>query len=213
MTLAVLVLCASGCIPHVLHGPRVEEGVTGQLSLTLGRNTEWGSGGEFRVLPSLYVGARRAHVSSRVSRSGGSLAFSYGVQVPALLLPVFFDAGGLDAVLATSHADVYVQPNRRAEPGSDGGIGALFSTHIFAPYIQFGRLNAEGDGWYTTQLAAFARTSGPRVLYMPALAYRDHDEARNHTANWSLGAGFALDDGDTEWIVLLGGTFELGRRR
>jgi len=211
VAIALLATCTSGCLPHVLHGPRIEDGSSAQLSLTLGRNVQWeeDGGGNFRVVPGLYVGARTANAPDTTGP-----AVSIGVQVPALLLPLFVgEEGGVEAMLATSYIDVYAQPNRRPQPGGvELGVGALFSSITAAPYLQLGRFDGEGDGWYTTQQVMFTKELETGVMYMPSIAYRDHDAGAGLTANWTLSGAVGAAEEEVRWFVMLGGTFEIGPR-
>ncbi|HUG41569.1 MAG TPA: hypothetical protein VMM12_13860, partial [Longimicrobiales bacterium] len=82
-------LMLAGCMPHVTHGPRVEDdGLSGALSVDLYGNREVGivAGG---ILPNVY-GALRG---SWVPPDGHGVAGSLGVQVPLLLIPFLGDDG------------------------------------------------------------------------------------------------------------------------
>jgi len=204
-------LC-TGCLPHVMHGPRIEDdGVSGSLSLTLGRNRQVG-GLETEILPSLYGGLR----TSRVPADGDGTAASLGVQVPVLIAPLFAneDTDAFDALTATSYLDVYVQPKRRPQPGFEWGVGALASTGLAGPYVQVGRMQPDGGGWYTTQLVVFAigddfRDDG--AYYLPTVVWRYRDPARTAAANISAGVGVGVHDrSGTDMLVMLGVTLELG---
>jgi hypothetical protein len=194
-----------------MHGPRIEDdGLSGSLSLTLGRNHEFDDP-DSRILPSLYGGLRTSKVPS--DRDG--LAASLGVQLPVLLAPLFADedTGAFDALTATSYLDVYVQPMRRRQPGLEWGIGALASTALAGPYAQIGRVRPDGSGWYTTQLFMFRIGDGfgDSAYYMPTVAWRYRDPERTTAANLSAGLGVSFDEpSGTEVLVTLGVTLELG---
>jgi hypothetical protein len=205
------VLC-TGCLPHVMHGPRIEDdGLSGSLSLTLGRNHEFDDP-DYRILPSLYGGLRTSKVPS--DRDG--LAASLGVQLPVLLAPLFadYDSEALHALTSTSYLDVYVQPMRRRQPGLEWGVGALASTALAGPYVQVGRMQPDGGGWYTTQLVVFAIGDGfsdAGGYYLPTVVWRYRDSARTTAANLSAGLGVSFDEpSGTEVLVTLGVTLELG---
>lgn len=204
----------TGCMPHVMHGPRVEDdGLSGSLSLTLGRNREIGDL-ESRILPSLYGGLRRSWVPA----DGTGVAGSIGIQLPLLLAPILADddPNGFDALLATSYADIYIQPSRDLEPGFETGIGVLASTALAGPYVQAGRMSATGRGWYTTQLVAFAigDEMGRGMLYLPSVVWRHRDPGAGTAANLSAGLGFGFgEDSETDKLIVLGVSFELGLGR
>ena len=208
---AAIALCCSACMPHVMHGPRIDEdGVSGSLSLTLGRNREIGDASA-RILPSLYGGLRRSWMASE----GDGPAGSVGIQVPLLLAPVLFDANSnvdaVDALLATSYLDVYIQPRRRTEPGWESGAGVLGSTALMGPYVQVGRFDG-GQGWYTTQLVALTIGDdlGEGAIYMPAVVWRHRDTGSSTAANFSFGLGVPLNEDAREMLLIAGLTFELG---
>lgn len=207
-------LLFTGCMPHVLHGPRVEDdGLSGSLSLTLGRNREIGDM-ESRILPSVYGGLRRSWVPA----DGTGVAGSIGIQVPLLLFPVVADDGpnGFDALAATSYVDLYMQPSRSLDPGFETGFGALGSTALAGPYLQAGRLSSTGQGWYTTQLVAFAigDEMGRGILYLPSVVWRHRDPGAGTAANFSAGLGFGFgEDSERDNLIVLGVSFELGLGR
>jgi hypothetical protein len=206
---AAMAVFSSGCMPHVMHGPRIEEdGVSGSLSLTLGRNREVGD--HIGILPSLYGGLRRSWM-----RSDG-LAGSIGVQVPLFLATVLVDNSRVDAadVLATSYVDIYIQPVRRTEPGWESGVGVLASSALIGPYAQVGRFDT-GQGWYTTQLVAFTIGDdlGDGTLYMPTVVWRRRNVGGSTAANFSLGLGVPLTLNADEMLLIAGVSFELGLPR
>ena len=205
------VLC-TGCLPHVMHGPRIEDdGVSGSLSLTLGHNRETGEL-ENVILPSLYGGLR----TSKVPTDGDGTAASLGLQVPVLIAPLFADedTGFFDTLAATSYLDVYVQPQRRLQPGLEWGVGALASNALAGPYVQVGRMQPDGGGWYTTQLVVFAVGNDfgdDSAYYLPTVVWRYRDPERTTAANLSVGVGVGVRDGrGTDALVTLGVTLELG---
>jgi hypothetical protein len=198
-----------------MHGPRIEDdGLSGSLSLTLGRNREVGEL-ETLILPSLYGGLRR----SKVPADGDGTAASLGVQVPVLVAPLFADeeTGTFDALTATSYLDVYVQPKRRPQPGFEWGVGALASTALAGPYVQVGRMRPDGGGWYTTQLVVFAigdDFGDDSAYYLPTVVWRYRDPSRTTAANLSAGVGVGVHDrSGTDMLVTLGVTLELGLGR
>jgi hypothetical protein len=198
-----------------MHGPRIEDdGLSGSLSLTLGRNREFDDPNA-RIVPSLYGGLR----TSRVPFDGDGVATSFGVQVPVLIAPLFANEGtdGFDALTATSYLDMYVQPMRRAQPGLEWGVGALASTALAGPYVQVGRMQSDGSGWYTTQLVVFAIGDGfgdHDAYYLPTVVWRYRDAERTAAANFSVGVGVGVHGGSSaDALVTLGVTLELGLDR
>jgi hypothetical protein len=211
--LLAALLLPSACMPHVLHGPRIEDdGWSGSASLTVGRNFEIGDAST-SIVPSLYGSARR----SFVSREGNGPAASIGLQVPVLVAPFFADDSedGWEVLKATSYVDLYVQPMRRADAGLEVGIGALASTALAGPYLQVGRLNGTGSGWYTTQLIVFpvGDDAPDAALYLPSIAYRAREADSGSAASFSAGLGIAFqDDADMDTLFVLGVTLEFGLR-
>ena len=211
MCVACSALLCAGCLPHVMHGPRIEpDGLSGSLSLKLGHNQEIGEPVNF--VPSLYGGLRQ----SFVSRSGEGPALSVGVQVPFFVVALVTDYEGPDAMTvatSTSYVDVYVQPRRKRAPGFETGIGVLTSSAIAAPYVQIGRIDDDGGGWYTTQVVGFSISDdlASGVLYMPSVVLRTPASDSGSAANFSAGLGFGFDDnGGTDRLFTLGVTIELG---
>jgi hypothetical protein len=198
-------LLQGGCMPHVLHGPRVEPGTTGMVSLTLGRNFDLDDA-NMRVLPSLYAGLRHGWVSN-----DSAIGFSLGAQVPPLL-GVFTLEGDADRVLlATSYVDAYLEPRRAGFAGGNAGVGVLASSGLVMPYVQYGRADAAGEGWYTTQgVALLGGEWNEAVYWMPALAWRDVGSGTGHAVSYSLSGGIGPRDDATDWFVLFGFTAEFG---
>lgn len=210
---AAFMLLFSACMPQIMHGPRVEDdGLSGSLSLTVGRNREIGEL-QPRILPSMYAGLRRSWVPA----GGRGAAGSIGFQVPVLLAPLIADGdrNGLEALAATSYADIYLQPSRSGEPGFETGVGVLASTALGGPYVQAGMMRPGGKGWYTTQLLAFAIGDdlGSGVLYFPSVVWRHRDTGAETAANVSAGLGLGLGDSDMGTLIVLGVALELGLGR
>lgn len=201
----------TGCMPHVMHGPRVEDdGLSGSLSLTIGHNRELDEL-EPRILPSVYAGLRRSWVPG----DGRGVAGSIGVQVPVLLAPLIAgDDRGFDALAASSYVDVYIQPSRGADPGFETGIGVLASTALGGPYFQAGSMRPGGRGWYTTHLVAFDTRDDLGLLYFPSFAWRHRNVDAEAAANLSAGLGFSVGgDQHMDTLIVLGVTLELGLGR
>lgn len=214
LVLGLALVLPSACMPHVMHGPRIEEdGWSGNMSLTLGRNFEIGDAST-AIVPSLYGGVRRSF--ARQDHDG--TAASIGLQLPVLLAPFFADDDDdkFSVLHATSYLDLYVQPMRRAVAAWDVGVGGLASTALAGPYLQVGRMNHGGSGWYTTQLVMFP--IGGRVpdaaLYLPSVSYRARSGASASAANFTTGLGIGFqNDADLDMLFVFGVTVELGLGR
>ncbi|MBR9988860.1 MAG: hypothetical protein KFH98_03840 [Gemmatimonadetes bacterium] len=210
----LLAAACAGCMPHIMHGPRVEEdGVSGSLSLSVGRNYD-AAGSELRIVPSLYGGVRRSWLPA----DGDGIAGSIGIQVPLLLAPLLADgeSGRFSILTSTSYVDTYIQPRRRSEAGIETGVGMLVSTALVGPYLQAGVMREGGSGWYTTQAVAFTIGDefGQGTFYLPAIAWRHRDPDLSTAANFSAGMGVRLGaDGESDTLFVLGVTLELGLDR
>jgi hypothetical protein len=202
-------------MPHVMHGPRIEDdGVSGGLSLSLGRNYDVDDR-DLRFVPSLYGSVRR----STVPRDGDGVAASIGLQVPLLMAPLLVDNTTNDRfsiLTATSYLDLYVQPRRRSEAGFETGVGVLASTALVTPYIQAGLMDENGSGWYTTQAVAFTVGDefGDGSFYLPSVAWRHRDPETSLATNLHGGMGIRINGEDnTDMMFIMGVTFELGLGR
>jgi hypothetical protein len=159
----VLLACAA-CAPVVTHSPRVEPGIT--LYGTMGSTRSLCSQEtcDTDLVPQMGGGARYGRVATD-STPGFSAGFTYSAGVES------------------SEVDLYVQaPASRL--ALDAGAGVLAAgTHVM-PYVQLGRMQPDGSGWYTTQGFAFLgeRVAGlildepyeevtPRY-WAPTIAYR-----------------------------------------
>jgi hypothetical protein len=160
----VLLACAAACAPVVTHSPRVEPGIT--LFGTMGSTRSLCSQEtcDTELVPQLGGGARYGWVATD-STPGFSVGFTY--------------SGGF----VSSELDLYVQAP--ASPlGLDAGAGVLAAGSHAMPYVQLGRMQPDGSGWYTTQ--GFALLAQRQVgwtlddplvqvtprYWAPAIAYR-----------------------------------------
>lgn len=133
----IAILFAAGCAPVVTHGPRVHSGVslygTGgggtRLCDTLTCDTE--------MVPQLGVGVRYGHAAT--------------ASAPGLSAAVTLSGG-----VVSSEVDLYVQAPT-SFPGLDVGAGLLSGGAHTLPYVQAGRIRADGSGWYAT--LGYARLS------------------------------------------------------
>ena len=213
--LLALPLFTGGCMPHVMHGPRVEDGTTQALSLSVGRQMAAGNRDETMV-PSIYAGLRKGTVSED---SAG--AYSIGAQIPPLMLLGFLGTDDnedfLRLLFATSYVDLYVQPRGARGRQWDMGAGALASSAVFAPYVQFGRRRGDSqDGWYSTQMVAVAGSEFEDLAFwMPSFGWRDRGGRYSGTAvDIDLSAVVPWRGADVrEWMVFVTFTTEFGLPR
>lgn len=160
---ALVLLCApAACAPIVTHGPRVERGL--QLTATAGLpQALCDTSCLADLIPQLGFGARVGRPAE-----GGRMGYSIG--------------GTFSASLFASEADLYLQAPTAPEWAAGGGV--LLSPMHVMPYVQLGRMGADGSGWYTTQGFAILaernnyRRSGESIGLMsprywaPMVAYR-----------------------------------------
>jgi hypothetical protein len=131
-----------GCMPMVLHSPRVDRGLGAQLTTGVNLTGCGTRSGE---------GASRPECPRSLEPMTG-VAFSYGFAPrdsarPALLVTAAFPV--MDPVAPA--ADVYVQAPRAGHERARGG-GVLFSSRMVMPYVQYGHVTlGDARGWYTTQ--------------------------------------------------------------
>jgi hypothetical protein len=127
---ALLLLCApAACAPIVTHGPRAERGL--QLTATLGMPRELcDTSCLVELIPQLGFGARVGRPAE-----GGRMGYSIG--------------GTFSASIFASEADLYLQAPTAPDWAAGGGV--LLSPMHVMPYVQLGRMGADGSGWYTTQ--------------------------------------------------------------
>lgn len=127
---AAVLACAAACAPVVTHAPRVQPGY--QVVVTAGGlRSLCDSGCAGMLTPQVAVGARAGWPA-------GASTPGYSVGAHAALN------------LLSSELDVYVQAPRRALP-YDAGAGLILSLTHGMPYVQLGRMRADGSGFYTTQ--------------------------------------------------------------
>lgn len=159
----VLLACATACAPVVTHSPRVEPGIT--LYGTMGGTRSLCSQEtcETDLVPQMGGGARYGRAATD-STPGFSAGFTYSMG------------------FISSEVDLYVQAP--SSLGLDAGAGVLASGSHAMPYVQLGRMQADGSGWYTTQgFAVLAQRQVGWTLddpllqvtpryWAPAIAYR-----------------------------------------
>jgi hypothetical protein len=145
------------------------------------------------------------------------VAGSLGFQLPPLALPlVFWDDEPFENFARLVMADGYLQPRRGPPGGLDYGAGALVSTGVVTPYIQFGR-DADG-GVFTTQAVMIPFDRTRRVIYwMPSVSLRSVRPGGARTVDYYIGAIYGRAEYDfperteTEWAISLGAV--MGFRR
>lgn len=125
----LMLLAPAACAPIVAHGPRVEPGLRLAATAGVARNL-CDTACALSWVPQLGLGARYGRPAAP-----GRVGFSVG--------------GMLSAAITSSELDLYVQA-----PGSTAwaaGGGVLLSPSHLMPYLQAGRMDAGGSGFYTTQ--------------------------------------------------------------
>lgn len=170
---ALSLLWFSGCLPAINHGPRVKEGPS------------------FGVVGSITPGPRYhgrelsgAYVYGPVGISIGqgwevqddqSAGIYLGGHLP--IPGIFYPQG-----------DVYIQAPRSWIRGLDGGIGFSGGYHLYSPYVQLGRIDENGAGWYTTQALVML----PRRVKYEAPAFAGWLWAGSLARQWTSAGGREL---------------------
>ncbi len=214
--LAATLLMATGCVPQVLHGPRVETGKTGVLQLSAARSlpiSETEDWSDDRFVIGLYGGGRIGSVSA-----DGRTAYSLGAQVPlsgVLLVLLSPPDEALEVLGATSYVDAYLQPNRLPTGMTDYGVGVLVSTALVTPYAQYGRTLGPGASWYTTQAFAYnyRANSGNALLWLPSISRRSADDGRGRAVSYTAGGTVGRISDRTHWGLILAVTAEIGPKK
>lgn len=122
-------LAFAACAPVVAHGPRVQPGAQAVLTTGMARSL-CDSGCQVDVIPQVAAGLSRGWAATETRPGvslGGKLAF---------LSPEF---------------DGYVQAPTGWTRTLDAGAGVVVGAEHTMPYLQLGRMRADGSGWYTTQ--------------------------------------------------------------
>lgn len=161
---ALLLLCApAACTPIVTHGPRAEPGL--QLTATGGLGYPLCD-----IECETYLGNQNG-IGLRYGRPAENGRAGYSV------------GGTLSLSVVSSDVDLYVQAP--TAPAWAAGGGVLLSVMHVMPYVQLGRMRADGAGFYTTQGVVWmpGRSDGygmdysPRaevkpIYWAPTVAYR-----------------------------------------
>lgn len=125
-------LCLAACAPVVTHGPRVQPGR--ELSVAVGWRWEACDSCGAGLVPPIGTVARYGWTPD----GPDGAAYSVGALVPGFIF------------IPLSTLDVYAQAPVRANGIVFGG-GLSAGVMDVMPYVQVGRQDADGDGWYTTQ--------------------------------------------------------------
>ena len=165
--IGTFVLTAQGCIPAVMHGPRIDPGFS------------WGMAGSYTAVPRLTRG------------DWGGIAYAYGPvglnagygwtsdQTDGLGVRIGLHA---PVLVVAAQPDLYVQLPKRVSLGLDAGVGvtAIPANTSVMPYGQIGFLNAAGSGLYATYGYLFgpdpssANYSGHGGgAYVPGIAFQN----------------------------------------
>ena len=206
---AAALFTTSGCMPQVLHGPRVEPGTTGALHVSVTKTGEgYGLGaGEITILPTLNGGVRHGWVSP-----GGRSAASLGLQVPILgIIVAGTTAEDVRWMSDITLADLYLQPWRDAGGAADFGAGVMASTGVAMPYVQYGHTLDSGNSWYVTQ--AVVMYGGDEVLWLPSLTWREDGRGNGRAVHFTASAGVPASGETRIGFLNFGITTELGLPR
>ena len=210
---ALLSCVLTGCMPQVLHGPRVEPGSTALLNLSAGANLpldEEDFADEAVVFaPSLYFGGRHGIVGGE-----GKAAFSIGGQLSGLGVFLIGEPNALEILAAGSYLDLYVQPRRYEVADHEFGVGTLVSTALLTPYVQYGRTGSSGNSWFTTQSVVVSTRAEDRLMvWMPSVGWRTLKSESGRAVTFNAGAGIGKLESRTITLFLMSANVEFGLRR
>lgn len=128
--LHLVTIAVAGCAPMITHGPHVDEGNS------FGAIAGWRT----RLCDTLCTAGLVPPIglyATHGERTKSGAAYSITATVPiGILVPA-------------THVDVYFQVPSRLPTAHGAGL-SLSISHVM-PYVQFGRVDETGDGWYTTQ--------------------------------------------------------------
>jgi hypothetical protein len=133
---AVVLLAQSACFPAMLHGPRVEPGLSGTVNISQvagPTHTEGDYGG---------LHLRNASVG---------LGVGYGWRAATAHRPSFFAGAYVPVVFPFAQLDLFAQAPEAWTGPTSGGLGVNAAIDHVAPYLQWGVVSAAGFGWSTTQ--------------------------------------------------------------
>jgi hypothetical protein len=170
---ALLLASAAACAPIVTHSPRVQDGLSFHGTMGGGRQLCGPPECDTELVPQYGGGARYGRAATATAPG-----MSAGLTVSTFIV--------------SSELDVYLQA-----PASltrlDVGAGALLGGTHAMPYVQAGRMNPDGSGWYTTQGFAWLsrrdmdwgidvdteKQTQPRY-WSPSIAYRARGQYGMH---------------------------------
>lgn len=206
----IALLAGQACMPAVMHGPRIDRGLTTGVvaSYTAGPRRTRGDWGD---MPYAYgpAGVDAGYGWASDYHEGLGVRFGLHVPIPAYMV---------------SQADVYVQLPKRAVLGLDAGVGMHVTPIVswIMPYAQVGALRASGSGLYATYGflmganpsslnsssrgmradvpgIAFQKVSGRTTtrIFVTAMIARPHNEPCTSSTcpradDWSVASGMAL---------------------
>ncbi len=210
----VVIAATTGCLPQVLHGPRVEDGTSGVISASIGRDipverdtNQYEDGPIFA--PNLMIGGRAG-----MAGGDGSPAYSLGLLVPVVSIFSIGSTDALELIAHTSYLDLYVQPVRNLKTGTDFGAGLNISSILAMPYVQYGRTHEDGTSWFTTQGVMFTyRDDQPLALWAPSVSKRQTTHEGGRALTFTGGGAVGRASGRTEILVVLSVTAEFGLKK
>jgi hypothetical protein len=131
-----LVLFASACFPPVIHGPRIDDGLSigGSVAITRGPTYTEGDYGGVRL--------RHGHVGLHTAYGWKPSSPDRPGFLAGLAVPVFFPA---------VQANLYMQLPPAWTRAYAGGLGVSAGIEERYVYGQFGRISNAGQGWFLTQ--------------------------------------------------------------
>ena len=173
------VLSATACMPVIGHGPQVRQGSMLGLAAGLEYRPVSAFRGESLTVPTLGLSYSRGWRSAEP----GNGALQFGLHVP--VHP------------AMTQADLYYQfpPSWTGSMAAGAGVNASY-WHVM-PYLQIGRIQPNGRGWYTTQALLWKRDNNYQigddpldsraVAWTPGIAYQQR--RTRSTFHWFLNGG------------------------
>jgi hypothetical protein len=212
---------SASCMPAILHGPQVDPGLVGGISMSFPSidQRHFGGVGGDRFLAGPF-GINLGH-GWRSDQPGGA-AVQVGVFVPGVVfVPVL-------AGVELTQADLYVQLPARVTGQLDAGVGVnLAPTHAM-PYLQVGRISDEGSGWYTTQgisvmwdQTRYHTNDVAALAWLPTVAHQTGRPTR--TVHLFVSGGFGqqfggcfggrCDADQFRWAVTTGVALQFHRKR
>jgi hypothetical protein len=189
---AALAFATAGCMPVVMHDPRIGEGRRVPIAVAAGIVPETVND-DPSILPYLTLGYAYGWV-------GETAAFSAGVQVP--LFPY------LPAIYYGAALDMYVQPSVVHARGG----GFLLSPSFALPYVQLGTGQEGETSWFTTQGVALTYEEFEEgTFWVPSFALRHEREDGGRAVTLFANAGVPFDV--DSWFGIVGFIMEFAEAR